>query len=554
MSSLRADLRAAVEAARDRAEAAGDLHRPEGAAWPAISLERPGRPEHGDYATNAAMQLAPVVRDAPMKIAETLKRHLGLPAGVAEVSVAPPGFLNMRLDPGWVAGQVAAILAAGSTFGEAQAERPRKINVEFVSANPTGPLTVGNARGAFVGDLLCRVLEGVGHQVTREYYFNDFNAQVLNLGLSVQARRQGEPIPEDGYHGEYVAELAAQVPEELWAQATAAGADAGEILGRWASERVRAGIEESLARLGVRFDVWTSEGSIHDEGWVARAVEQLRDAGHIYEADGATWFRSTALGDDKDRVVIRSNGQPTYFASDLGYIAQKFSRGFDELIYLWGEDHHGTVARNRAAAQALGFDAAAVQWLLIAWVRFVRDGVEIGMSKRSGEFISLDELLAEIGPDAARWYFGSRATTTGIDLDIELAKRQSAENPVYYVQYAHARCASILRRAAEADLVPDASDAASLLLHPAEQALIRRLLAMSDVVADAAERRETHELTHYCLEVAQLFSAFYRDCRVLPDDPSEVPLSQARLALTEASRVVLANALGLLGISAPASM
>jgi arginyl-tRNA synthetase len=554
MSSLRADLRAAVEAARDGAEAAGDLHRPEGAAWPAISLERPGRPEHGDYATNAAMQLAPVVRDAPMKIAETLKGHLGLPAGVAEVSVAPPGFLNMRLDPGWVAGQVAAILAAGSTFGEAQAERPRNINVEFVSANPTGPLTVGNARGAFVGDLLCRVLEGVGHQVTREYYFNDFNAQVLNLGLSVQARRQGEPIPEDGYHGDYVAELAAQVPDELWAQATAEGADAGEILGRWASERVRAGIEESLARLGVRFDVWTSEGSIHDQGWVARAVEQLRDAGHIYEADGATWFRSTALGDDKDRVVIRSNGQPTYFASDLGYIAQKFSRGFDELIYLWGEDHHGTVVRNRAAAQALGFDAAAVQWLLIAWVRFVRDGVEIGMSKRSGEFISLDELLAEIGPDAARWYFGSRATTTGIDLDIELAKRQSAENPVYYVQYAHARCASILRRAAEADLVPEASDAASLLLHPAEQALIRRLLAMSDVVADAAERRETHELTHYILEVAQLFSGFYRDCRVLPDDPSEIPLSQARLALTEASRQVLANALRLLGISAPDSM
>jgi arginyl-tRNA synthetase len=467
------------------------------------------------------------------------------------VSIAPPGFLNMRLDPAWVAGQVAAILAAGSSFGEVQAEHPRKINVEFVSANPTGPLTVGNARGAFVGDLLCRVLEGVGHQVTREYYFNDFNAQVVNLGLSVHARREGRPIPEDGYHGEYVAELAGQVPDEVWGEAIAEGADAGEILGRWASERVRAGIEESLANLGVRFDVWTGEGSIHDQGWVTRAVEQLRDAGHIYEADGATWFRSTAFGDDKDRVVIRSNGQPTYFASDLGYVAQKFSRGFDELIYLWGEDHHGTVARNRAAARALGFDPAAVQWLLIAWVRFVRDGVEIGMSKRSGEFISLDELLAEIGPDAARWYFGSRATTTGIDLDIELAKKQSAENPVYYVQYAHARCASILRRAAEVDLVPDATEAATLLVHPAEQALVRRLLAMSDVVADAAERRETHELTHYCLEVAQLFSAFYRDCRVLPEDDAEIPLSRARLALTDAARQVLANALGLLGISAP---
>ncbi|MEO8639356.1 MAG: arginine--tRNA ligase [Chloroflexota bacterium] len=554
MSSLRADLRAAVEAARDRAEAAGELHRQDGAAWPPVSLERPGRPEHGDYATNAAMQLAPVVRDSPIRIAETLKRHLGLPPGIAEVSVAPPGFLNMRLDPTWVAGQVGAILEAGPSFGGVRADQPRRINVEFVSANPTGPLTVGNARGAFVGDLLSRVLEGVGHEVTREYYFNDFNAQVLNLGLSVQARREGGPIPEDGYHGDYVAELAAAVPDEIWTDATAADADAGSVLGRWASERVRAGIEESLARLGVRFDVWTSEGSIHEQGWVARAIDELRAAGHIYEADGATWFRSTAFGDDKDRVVIRSNGQPTYFASDLGYIAQKFSRGFQELIYLWGEDHHGTVARNRAAAQALGFDAEAVRWMLMAWVRFVRDGVEIGMSKRSGEFISLDELLEEIGPDAARWYFGSRATTTGIDLDIELAKKQSAENPVYYVQYAHARCSSILRRAEDEKLAPDAREAAQLLVHPAEQALVRRLLAMPDVVDDAAERRETHELTHYCLEVAQLFSAFYRDCRVLPDEPAEIPLSQARLALTAAARQVLANALGLLGISAPDSM
>jgi arginyl-tRNA synthetase len=426
--------------------------------------------------------------------------------------------------------------------------------VEFVSANPTGPLTIGNARGAFVGDLMCRVLEGVGHQVTREYYFNDFNAQVRNLGLSILARRTGEPLPEDGYAGEYVSELAAEVPDDVWAEATAGDADAGSVLGRWASERVREGIEQSLARLGVRFDVWTSEGSVHAEGWVERAIEQLRAAGHVYDAEGATWFRATAFGDDKDRVIIRSNGQPTYFASDLGYIAQKFSRGFDELIYLWGEDHHGTVARNRAAAQALGFDPAAVHWLLIAWVRFVRDGREISMSKRSGEFITLDELLAEIGADAARWFFGSRATTTGIDFDIELAKRQSAENPVYYVQYAHARCCSILRNGAERELEPDAAEAAGLLHHPAEQALIRRLLALPEVLADAAARYETHELTKYCLEVAQLFSQFYRDCRVLTDEPAEVPLSRARLALTDAVRQVLANVLGLMGISAPQSM
>ncbi len=554
MASLRDALIGAITSARDAAIAEGELRLPEGATLPPVGLERPARPEHGDYASNAAMRLAPVVRDAPMRIAETLQRHLGMPDGVAEVHLAPPGFLNLRLDPAWIAGRVADIRSQGDGFGRVRVNDPRRINVEFVSANPTGPLTVGNARGAFVGDLLCRVLESVGHEVTREYYFNDFNAQVRNLGLSVLARRTGQPIPEDGYHGEYVADLAAGVPDDLWAAATAPGAEADAILGRWASERVRAGIEESLAGLGVRFDVWTTEGSLYEESWVERGVQQLRDRGHVYEEDGATWFRSSSFGDDKDRVVFRSDGRPTYFASDIGYLGQKFSRGFSELIYLWGEDHHGTVARNRAAAVALGFDPSSVHWVLMAWVRFVRDGREIGMSKRAGEFISLDELLAEIGPDAARWFFGSRAHTTGIDFDIELAKRQSSENPVYYVQYAHARCSSILRNATAAGVEADATAGLELLHHPAEQAMIKHLLLLPDVVADAAERRETHELTRYTLEIAQLFSQFYRDCRVLSDDPAEADLSRARLALTDATRQVIANALGLLGISAPASM
>jgi len=554
MTSIRQALRAAVEEGRAKAIAAGTLTIADPTALPAVSIERPARAEHGDYATNAAMQLAPAARMAPMRIAEALAAALELPEGMASAEIAPPGFINIRLDAGWVASQVAQIRAAGTSYGHVPVENPRSVNVEFVSANPTGPLTLGNARGAFVGDLLCRVLEAVGHRVTREYYFNDFNAQVRNLGLSVLARHTGEPIPEDGYHGEYVSDLAANVPDELWAQATSVGADPGEILGRWASERVRAGIEESLEHLGVHFDVWTSEGSLYRDGWVERALEQLRQAAHVYEREGATWFRSTDFGDDKDRVVYRSNGQPTYFASDIGYLAQKFSRGFDELVYLWGEDHHGTVARNRAAAEALGFDPKAVHWLLMAWVRFVRDGTEIGMSKRAGEFVTLDELLAEIGPDAARWFFGSRATTTGIDFDIELAKRQSNENPVYYVQYAHARCASILRNAAEQKVEASTTDAAALLRHPAEQALIRELLRLPDVVTDAAARRETHEVPKYCLEVASLFSQFYRDCRVLTDDPAEARFSGARLALVDAVRLVLANALGTLGIRAPESM
>ncbi len=551
MSTIRATLRQVTAGAVERAAAAGDLSL-SGEA-PPISIERPARPEHGDYATNAAMQLAPLARANPMRIAEALCRHLQLPDDMGEASVAPPGFINFRLRPAWVAEQVAAIRDAGPTFGRATTDQAQRINVEFVSANPTGPLTVGNARGAFIGDLLCRVLEGAGQQVAREYYFNDSGTQVRNLGLSVVASRNGQPIPPDGYHGDYISDLAGALPDRVWTDAQSAE-DPAWPLGRWASERIREGIEASLARLGVHFDVWKSEGSLHDDGWVDRGVVKLRQGGYLYEEDGATWFRSTQFGDDKDRVVYRSNGQPTYFASDIGYLMEKFSRGFDELIYIWGADHHGTVARNRAAAQALGHDPQRVQWLLVAWVRFVRDGTEASMSKRSGEFVTLDDLLEEIGVDAARWFFGSRATSSGIDFDIELAKRQSNENPVYYVQYAHARCCSILRNARGRSLGPDTSRAPELLVHPAEQALIRRLLALPEVVADAAARRETQDLPHYCYEVASLYSQFYRDCRVLTDDPAETPLSVARLALVDATRQVLANGLGLMGISAPQMM
>ena len=545
--TLRAALRRAISDAIDRARGAGDLAI--GEAVPPFSVERPAKAEHGDWATNAAMQLAPVARAAPLGIAGILARHLAPPDGIAEVSVAPPGFVNFRLDPTWLASQIAGILDAGPAFGRSAATAPQRVNVEFVSANPTGPLTVGNARGAFVGDLLSRVLEAAGHTVTREYYFNDSGAQVLNLGRSVLAVRDGNPIPEDGYRGDYVEQLARQLSASVTEGKT--GDDAAWAVGHWASARVREGIETSLARLGVSFDVWTTEREIYDEGWVERGTAALRERGYLYEADGAMWFRSTAFDDDKDRVVYRSNGQPTYFAADIGYISHKFARGFDQLIYIWGADHHGTVARNRAAAQALGHDADAVHWLLIAWVRFVRDGREVSMSKRAGEFITLDELLAEIGPDAARWFFGSRATTSGVDFDIELAKRQSNENPVYYVQYAHARCSSILRNATEVGAAADATDAARLLVHPAEIGLLRHLLDLPDVVADAAVRRETHDVPRWCYDLASLFSQFYRDCRVISEDRE---LTAARLALVDATRQALANGLALLGISAPESM
>jgi arginyl-tRNA synthetase len=488
-----------------------------------------------------------------MSIAETLREHFEPPASIAEVSVAAPGFLNFRLDPAWVADQVGPILEAGASFGRSTAERPLRVNVEFVSANPTGPLHVGNARGAFIGDVLSRVLTAAGHQVTREYYFNDFGAQVKALGASVRALWAGTPLPEDGYRGAYVEEMAASVPAEVAADAEAAPDDdaADWVYGRWASEVQRVGIESSLASLGVEFDVWKTESSVHDEGWVERGVEALRAGGHVYEAEGATWFRSTAFGDDKDRVIYRSNGQPTYFAADIGYVTEKFSRGHDELIYVWGENHHGAVARLKNAAQALGHDADAVRVLLYSWVRFVREGQPVSMSKRSGDFITLDDLMAEVGTDAVRWSFSSRAFTGGIDFDLELAKRQSNENPVYYVQYAHARASSILRSGAQEGIAPDSTRTGELLVHPSEQALLRHLLDLPDTIATAAERRETHEVARHAYELASAFSAFYRDCKVLGE---EAALSGARLALVDASRSVLANSLGLLGISAPDSM
>jgi arginyl-tRNA synthetase len=475
----------------------------------------------------------------------------GSESPVASAEVAAPGFINLRLADRALEGIVGAILTDPAAWGQVAPVRPRSVNVEFVSANPTGPLTIGNARGAFIGDLLSRVLEAGGQQVTREYYFNDSGAQIANLGASVVALRRGEPVPEDGYHGDYVRELADALPEDVWSAATAPGADAAALAGRWAAGRVREGIEASLASLGVRFDVWKSEGSLHSEGWVERAVERLKERGHAYEEDGALWFRSTAFGDDKDRVIIRSNGQPTYFAADIGYVTEKLSRGFDHLIYIWGADHHGTVARLRNAAEAMGYDKERVQVLLYSWVRFVRDGVDISMSKRAGDFITLDELLAEVGVDAARWFFASRAATTGIDFDIELAKRQSNENPVYYVQYAHARIASILRKAAEAGLTPAPSVEGALGEAP-EAALARAIARLPEVVEDAVAAEETHGVTAYATELATTFHAFYRDARVV--DAAEPQRSARRLALAAATRITLANALGLLGISAPESM
>ncbi|MEO7117586.1 MAG: arginine--tRNA ligase [Candidatus Limnocylindrales bacterium] len=523
-----------------------------------VEVVRPADPTHGDLSCNLGLKLARPLRRPPMAIAQALAEALLQDGAIGDggplqrAEAASPGFLNLRLSPSYLERVLDSAREAQVGFGRVATNKPRNINVEFVSANPTGPLTVGNARGAFVGDLLCRVLEAAGHRVTREYYFNDSGRQVDVLGGSVAALRLGLSLPEEAYRGDYVRELADAVPDEIWARATETGVERDGIVGAWASERIRIGIEESLERLGVHFDVWKSEASLHTEGWVSRAVERLRQAGYVYEADNATWFRSTDFGDDKDRVIYRTGGDPTYFASDIGYVTEKFSRGFDWLIYIWGADHHGTVARNRYAAKAMGYDIKAVQMLLVAWVRFVRDGQEVSMSKRAGEFITLDELLAEVGNDAARWFFGSRSHNSGIDFDIEAAKDETAANPVHYVRYAHARIASILRKAASLDLHPSDSLADSLADDPVAQGLAKEILRLPEVIEDSALAQETQGVTAYATELATTFHAYYRDRRVV--DAADPATSAARLALVDAARISLANTLGLLGISAPESM
>ncbi len=563
-TSLRSQVRAALEAALARAQA--DLPAPSEPQDAPITIERPADATRGDYASNVALKLAKPYRRPPLQLAQAIAAHLVTtttdPASpIAAVDVAPPGFLNIRLADHALAAAAAGILRDPTTWGHVSAAHPEHVNVEFVSANPTGPLHIGNARGAFTGDLLCRVMAAAGHKVAREYYFNDFGSQVKNLGASVVAIREGGEIPEDGYHGDYVYDMARDLPADVLAAAAKSGEGAEWAVGRWASEQVRAGIEASLEHLGCHFDVWRSESTLHNDGWVKQAVDRLRAAGDVYEEDGAVVFRSTRYGDDKDRVILRSteDAAPTYFAADIGYLVEKFSRGFDRIVFIWGEDHHGYVARVKAAAESLGFDRDQVQMILTAWVRFVRDGKEIAMSKRSGEFITLDELLGEIGVDAARWFFASRAASSGIDFDIELAKKQSSENPVYYVQYAHARIASILRKAAESGIVAPPPDdprllslLTSILPGAPEASLMRQIARLPEVVEDAAASEETHGITAYATELATTFHAFYRDARVI--DEAEPDRSAARLALIAAARTTLANALGLLGITAPEAM
>ena len=541
LGSLRASVRAAAASVRG-----GDGELP---VEP--RLERPKRAGQGDYSTNAAMLLAPVLDAPPRVIAERIGAQLtdALGADLERAEVAGPGFLNLWLSDGWHRGAVRAVLDAGERFGSGGAARPERVVLEFVSANPTGPLVAASGRHAAYGDALARILEYHGNAVFREYYFNDAGNQIRLLGESVQARARGEEVPEGGYQGEYVTVLATEIPG-------AADADPDE-LARRAVEVLLAQIKTTLERYGVRYDNFFSERTLHEgsPSGVERALSLVEAAGHLYRSEGATWLRTTSFGDDKDRVVIRSNGEPTYLAADIAYIQNKRERGFERQLLPLGADHYAYAGELKATMAALGGDPDTVESPILQFVHLVAGDEVFAMSKRRGDFVTLDDLLDAIGVDATRFFMLQRSHDRTLELDVELARRQSAENPVYYVQYAHARIASMLSRFSEPRLAkalaPDA-DWGSGELHPSERALIMKLVALPDEVEEAADRRAPHRIAQYSLELAQEFTAFYRDCRVVGATPESV--ESFRIALSLCAQRTIALALRLLGVSAPDSM
>jgi arginyl-tRNA synthetase len=518
---------------------------------PAPTLERPPKPELGDYSSNAAMLLAAPLGESPREVAGRLAERIGEELGqglVERIEVAGPGFVNLFLADRWYREAMAGLAAGRERLGSAPTDSPERILVEFVSANPTGPLHVGGGRHAAYGDSLVRLLEAVGHEVEREFYVNDAGGQIESFAASIAARMKGEEPPEDGYGGEYVIELGELIAAEGIESddLTAIGSRGVELI----LERVRA----TLDRFGVRFDNWFSERDLYARGEVDAALAQLEGQGHSYRHEEALWLRTTTFGDDKDRVLIRANGEPTYLAADVAYHWDKLERGFERLIDVLGADHHGYVARLRAAIAGLGSDPERFEALIMRLVHVVESGERARMSKRSGEFVGLDELLDDIGADATRWFMLWRSHDTEVDLDLDLARSQSNDNPVYYVQYAHARIASILRKAGLGEEAAGGAGAATpdTPLAPVERELIKRLLEFPEEVSEAAARRAPHRICAYSTAVAADFHGFYRDCQVVGAEGEGV--ERSRLALSLLTKLTIASALDLLGISAPERM
>ena len=521
-----------------------------GAPAKAPTLERPPQADLGDYSTNAAMMLAGSLKQSPREVAERLGAALAERLGGAldRVEVAGPGFLNLFMADGWVRGAAAAGLTAGDDYGRGAPEPAERVNVEFVSANPTGPITVAAGRHAAYGDSLCRIVEMAGHAVEREYYVNDYGGQVQRFAASIRARATGEEPPEGGYQGDYVKDVAERIGD-------VAAIDDDELAKRGVAIMLES-VQATLKRFRVHMDLYASERELQEGGAVEAAIERLRERGHVYESEGATWLRTTDFGDDKDRVLRRSNGERTYFAADVAYHEHKRERGYDHVVDVLGADHHGYVARVRVAWEALGGDPQRLEQVIMQLVNLLEGGERAQMSKRGGQFVTLDDLIGDIGVDATRWFLVQRSHDTALDLDLELARKHSQDNPVYYAQYAHARIASILRKAGvgrvERALAADLASSPERL-HSSERELVKKLLELPGEIRIAAERRAPHRMTVHVTEVAQAFSAFYRDCKVV-GAAEEGGDEDLRIALCELTRRVVARSLDLLGVEAPDEM
>ncbi|MCQ9352022.1 arginine--tRNA ligase [Corynebacterium sp. 153RC1] len=533
-----------------------------------VVVERPRNPEHGDYATNIALQVAKKVGMNPRELAQLLADELAQREEIESAEIAGPGFLNIRLAAAAQGEIVAKVLEAGSNYGHSTDLSGEVINLEFVSANPTGPIHLGGTRWAAVGDSLGRVLEAQGAKVTREYYFNDHGRQIDRYTNSLIAAAQGEPTPEDGYGGAYIQDIAQQVLAANPGVLDLPEDEKAEAFRATGVQIIFDHIKTTLHEFGVDFDVYFHENSLFESGAVESAVNKLKENGNLYESEGAWWLRSSNYGDDKDRVVIKSDGDAAYIAGDIAYVANKFDRGHTLAIYMLGADHHGYISRLRAAAAAMGYDPSRVEVLIGQMVNLVRDGKAVRMSKRAGTVITLDDLVEAIGVDGARYALVRSSVDSSLDIDLALWESQSSDNPVYYVQYGHARLCSIARKAAELGLGVENSDAGagagaaagaeldlSLLVHEREGDLIRTLGEFPAVVKGAADLREPHRVARYAEELAGTFHRFYDSCQILPKQGEQAePIHTARLALAAATRQVLANALGLVGVSAPERM
>lgn len=525
---------------------------------PEVVIETPKGKSHGDFATNLAMQLARIAKKAPKMIAEDIAANFDHEAGkVEKLDIAGPGFINFFMKKDYLTDIVATVLQQKDKFGETNVGNGKKIQVEFVSANPTGTLHLGHARGAAVGDSLCHVLEKAGYDVAREYYINDAGNQIDNLALSLEARYLQElgedvPMPEDGYHGKDIINFAKEIADTYGDRFKEANEEGRrEFFREYGLKRELDKLKNDLADFRVNFNNWFSETSLYTGGNITEVLEELKERGETYEQDGAVWFRSTAYGDDKDRVLVKSDGSYTYLTPDISYHKNKFARGFEELINIWGADHHGYIGRMEAAIQALGYDKEQLDVQIIQMVNLFENGEKVKMSKRTGKAVTMRELMEEVGIDATRYFFAMRAADTHLDFDLDLAKSQSNENPVYYVQYAHARICSMLRQAADKGYTVDPGADLTSLTAEKEQDLMKKMGEFPEAVADAAKRRSPHRITNYVHELAQALHSFYNAEKVISDDEA---LTKARLALMDAVRITLKNALALVGVEAPEKM